>query len=100
MSESLKERELSDLYGRAREILISQGHSNVRYRREIMRLITANFGNERLDTADLLKLFILSSAKNTATRSKLVIHRPYKPDLAMRQAAARCEGFPSQIGIN
>jgi len=100
MSETIKEQELGMLFARAREILITQGHANVRYRREIIRLITANLGNERLDTADLLKLFILSSSKNTASNTKLVIHRPYKPDLAMRQAAARCTNIPQQIGIH
>jgi hypothetical protein len=100
MTNTVKEQELGILYARAREILITQGHTNVRYRREIIRLITANLGNEKLEVSDLLKLFVLSVSKNTATHTKLVKNRSYRYSQALIQAIERIPlDYPEPISM-
>ena len=95
------ERIMAELYAQARAALMALGHPNVRYRKEIILLVSQELGVGGMDSAELLKKFLLQcSTSRRASSFKLVKIRPYKPDLAMRQAAARCTNIPQQIGIH
>jgi hypothetical protein len=88
------------LLDRARAALQSLGHPYVHSTKTIRGLIIQQVGNEHLQDAPLIELFLQSMATQIPSANKLVLNRLYKPDRAMQLAAKRCATHPRQIGVN
>jgi hypothetical protein len=88
------------LLDKARAALQSLGHPYVHSAKTIRGLIVQHVGNDQLPDEQLINLFLMSMATQLPSSDRLVLNRPYKPDLAMRIAARRAQVQPPQIGIN
>ena len=101
MNTSIAERELVELYARARSALLAMGHSSVRYKKEIIRLMSLELGVVGMNEVELLRAFLSHcSSRCVASPSKFVKDRPYMFDRAMQQAASKCADMPVPITIS
>ena len=100
MSEWQRTLERRAMFERARALLQRLGHPYVHSVTTVRKLIIQTIGHGSLPDDQLIFMFEQRVNEDKAPAQRLTIARPYVPDMAMRQAAARAQVQPSMIGVN
>ena len=101
MSEWQRTLERRAMFERARALLQRLGHPYVHSVTTVRKLIIQAIGNGNLPDDQLIFMFEQKANEDKAPAQRLTIARPYVPDMAMQQAAARARAAQSTIiGVN